>query len=491
MRRWSSWSLRTRLVVVMTVLLALVFTVMAWLTTVQLRSYMLGNLDSKLQDTSARVAVVSHGGPMPGGDNQQQLNLTGVFSNAHGFPQDAVAVGNESGQPQSAINRADSSLTGAQIEALEAVPKDGSSHTVTLPGLGTYLVSWAPPAPGHGTTQIVVGLPESEIDDVISTLVTTEAVLGVTGVIIVGFVGFGLIRVSLRPLDRVAVTAARISRLPLDKGEVTSLARVPVEDTDPRTESGLVGASLNRMIDHVSAALESRHASETRVRQFVADASHELRTPLASIKGYAELTRRSREAVPPDTAYALSRVESEATRMTALVEDLLLLARLDAGRPLDREPVELAPLLVDAVRDAHAAVPDHKWEVRLPEEDAAEAAAVVGDEHRLHQVLVNLLANAGKHTPEGTTVTGSLAVEARWAVLTIADDGPGIPQELLPTVFERFARGDGSRSRIAGSTGLGLAIVAAVVASHGGEVWVTSEPGETVFTVRLPLTEGS
>jgi two-component system OmpR family sensor kinase len=169
--------------------------------------------------------------------------------------------------------------------------------------------------------------------------------------------------------------------------------------------------------------------------------------------------------------------------MTALVEDLLLLARLDAGRPLEREPVDLAPLVVDAVRDAHAAVPDHKWEVRLPD----DAAEILGDENRLRQVLVNLLANAGKHTPAGTTVTASLTRESGCAVLAVADDGPGIPQELLPTVFERFARGDGSRSRKAGSTGLGLAIVAAVVSSYGGQVWVTSEPGETVFTVRLPL----
>jgi two-component system OmpR family sensor kinase len=474
-RPWSTWPLRVRLVVVVTLLLGTVFGAMATVTTVQLRSHLQGSLSDQLDDAIGRVrGSLMH--PDPTGRNFMQA--PGIL-NAVGVAVDA------SGNVTSGISGSSRSLTQAQIDTLRSVPADGSAHVVEVPGLGSYLVELNLGEPGPGPhTPVVVGLSESYVTSAVDDLIATEAVLGVAGVILVGFVGFGLIRVSLRPLDRVAATAARISVLPLHEGEVGRLGRVPVQDTDPRTESGLVGASLNRMIDHVSAALEARHASETRVRQFVADASHELRTPLASIKGYAELTRRSRESVPPDTAYALGRVESEATRMTALVEDLLLLARLDAGRPLEREPVDLAPLVVDAVRDAHAAVPDHTWEVRLPDDEAPE---ILGDEHRLRQVLVNLLANAGKHTPAGTTVTAWLTREDGWAVLAVADDGPGIPQELLPTVFERFARGDGSRSRKAGSTGLGLAIVAAVVGSHGGQVWVTSEPGETVFTVRLPL----
>ncbi|RAG84366.1 two-component sensor histidine kinase [Streptacidiphilus pinicola] len=474
-RPWSTWPLRVRLVVTMTVLFAAVLGAVGVASTALLRENLMANLDSKVQDTIVRANA-----PM-GQDH---------FMIAPGFDQDAVgAVFDQNGAAQQSgrSNFDTRTLTTAQIAALAAVPDDGYFHDITVPNLGTYraLAQHSPGSQAGG--RVVVALSMARISSTVQNLVATEAVLGVAGVILVGFVGFGLIRVSLRPLDRVAATAARISLLPLHEGEVGRLSRVPAQDTDTRTESGLVGASLNRMIDHVSAALEARHASETRVRQFVADASHELRTPLASIKGYAELTRRSRESVPPDTAYALGRVESEATRMTALVEDLLLLARLDAGRPLERAPLDLAPLVVDAVRDAHAAVPDHKWEVRLPE----DAAEVLGDEHRLHQVLVNLLANAGKHTPAGTTVTASLTREGDCAVVAIADDGPGIPQELLPTVFERFARGDGSRSRKAGSTGLGLAIVAAVVSSHGGQVWVTSEPGETVFTVRLPLADAA
>jgi two-component system OmpR family sensor kinase len=223
-----------------------------------------------------------------------------------------------------------------------------------------------------------------------------------------------------------------------------------------------------------------------RVRQFVADASHELRTPLAAIRGYAELTRRGRDTVPPDIAHALGRVESESARMTTLVDDLLLLARLDSGRPLDRDPVELSRLVVDAVTDAHAAGRDHQWRLELPD----EAVTVPGDTARLHQVLANLLANARTHTPHDTIVVTRLStVDKDWAVITVTDNGPGIPERLQPDIFERFARGDSSRSRAAGSTGLGLAIVSAVVEAHGGTVGVTSRPGQTSFEVRLPGAE--
>jgi two-component system OmpR family sensor kinase len=259
--------------------------------------------------------------------------------------------------------------------------------------------------------------------------------------------------------------------------------RVPAGDTDPRTEVGQVGAALNRMLDHVGNALEARHASEMQVRQFVADASHELRTPLAAIRGYAELSRRSRAPISEEIAHVLGRVESEAKRMTGLVEDLLLLARLDAGRPLAHDPVDLTMLVVDAVSDAHAAGPRHFWQLDLPE----EPVTVVGDQQRLHQVLANLLANARTHTPEGTTVTVAVTATADSAVLQVIDFGPGIPAGLQPHIFERFARGDSSRSRAAGSTGLGLSIVSAVVAAHRGTVSVDSRPGQTVFTVTLPL----
>jgi len=507
-RRWSTWSLRTRLLVSTTVLLALISGVIGLCTTLFLRADLNGAAQDKLTQAWQRASGPEKPGPgggqgsLPNGGGQQgvpaggdqngpcQLDADSDAAFVAALPDGTVGGWITGGQAQAWVpsDAATTSpicrplpdqLTAAQASALTAAAGGVNNRQISIPGLGDYLVRSQIEADGT----LVVGVPIDGVESTVNKLIVIEAVVTAAGLIACGFLSFALIRLSLRPLDRVTATAARISRLPLDRGEVGELVRVPDADTDPRTEAGQVGAALNRLIDHVSNALTARHASETRVRQFVADASHELRTPLASIGGYAELTRRGRDSVPPDTAYALSRIESEAGRMTQLVEDLLLLARLDAGRPLEREPVDLSPLVVDAVRDAHAAVPDHRWQVDLPD----DPVMVDGDPGRLHQVLVNLLANAGKHTPAGTTVTASASRAEGSCVVRVADDGPGIPPELLPSVFERFARGDHSRSRFAGSTGLGLAIVAAVVASHRGTVELTSVPGETVFTVRLPL----
>jgi two-component system OmpR family sensor kinase len=322
-----------------------------------------------------------------------------------------------------------------------------------------------------------------------------------------------MVQLSLRPLRRVAATATEVTELPLDSGEVTLPAGVP--DSDPRTEVGRVGAAFNRMLFHVERALGRRAASEARLRRFAADASHELRTPLSAIRGYAELALRHPGPVPEDVTHALRRVESESARMTVLVDDLLLLARLDAGRPLEREPVDLSRLAIETTSDARVARGDHRWRLELPH----EPVLVEGDEHRLHQVLANLLSNAGKHTPPGSTVSVALTVSdaaASPAVpaatadasstsvvqrgvappgprveLSITDDGPGISAELLPELFERFTRGEAGRARDASaagkSTGLGLAIVDAVVAAHGGAIVVTSHPGMTRFAILLPL----
>jgi two-component system, OmpR family, sensor kinase len=262
------------------------------------------------------------------------------------------------------------------------------------------------------------------------------------------------------------------------------------------------------MLGHVETALRRRAASEARLRRFAADASHELRTPLAAIRGYAELGLLHPGDSPDTVTHALGRVLSESTRMSVLVDDLLLLARLDAGRPLNREPVDMTRLAIEATSDARVARPGHRWMLELPD----DPVEVSGDEHRLHQVLVNLLSNAGRHTPDGTTVTVAVSGElppgepgagpesmrhgtvpdGPLMVLTVTDDGPGIPAGLLPDLFERFTRADSSRSHAtdAASTGLGLAIVDAVVAAHGGAVLVTSRPGMTRFTIALPrLTE--
>ncbi len=280
----------------------------------------------------------------------------------------------------------------------------------------------------------------------------------------------------------MAATARGVSRLKLDSGDVALAVRVPEGDADERTEVGQVAVALNTMLDKVESALQARQESETQVRQFVADASHELRTPLASIRGYAELTRREREPVPETVTHAIGRVEAEALRMQELVEDLLLLARLDAGRPLERESVDLSLLAVNAVSDAHAASPQHAWELDLPE----EPVEVPGDQARLHQLLANLLANARTHTPPGTRVITRVRPEGALVRVSVSDDGPGVPGPLQASVFERFTRGDDARTRVQGSTGLGLSIVAAVGQAHGGRVELASRPGATTFSVLLP-----
>ncbi|MHB0892573.1 sensor histidine kinase [Streptomyces sundarbansensis] len=622
------WTLRTRLVVSAVSLIAVVAAVIGSVTAIAFHSYMYGKLDDQLHSVAERAGRPPGPGPLPGtlreagplgfvGGGGQPLGTFGALVDADGevtaskVVEDSGLRAQESAEP----------LTAEQRAALEkAAPgAGGGTRSVDLPGLGGYRVEATTTAEGD---TVLVGIPSAEVSGALTTLIVVEVCVTAAGLIAASIAGTVLVGVALRPLRRVAATATRVSELPLHRGEVALLERVPDAEADPRTEVGQVGAALNRMLGHVGSALAARQESETRVRQFVADASHELRTPLASIRGYAELTRRAggggahpepgmadrgagagtgrapaargTGAGPrPDPAvlgtgagpgpgfvarhagagpeseavirHALGRIESEADRMTGLVEDLLLLARLDAGRPLSYGSIDLLPLVVDAVSDARAAdgtggegagveATDfvgtgvegtgvegpscegrgvagpglvgpgpvgpgseetgfegagvvglgpvgpgaeagarHRWRLELP--GVAEPVTVRADPERIQQVLVNLLANARTHTPPGTTVTVSVQPPARGAgpvLLEVRDDGPGIPRELLPHVFERFARGDASRTRGAdgggatGSTGLGLAIVQAVVAAHDGRVRVESAPGRTVFTVELP-----
>ncbi|MFC7591882.1 ATP-binding protein [Nonomuraea antimicrobica] len=358
---------------------------------------------------------------------------------------------------------------------------DGRPVTVSLGPMGDYRMVGTRTRDGD---VLVAGLPLSDVRSTLTRLVMVEAAVTLAGVALTAGASTLFVRRAVRPLGRLAATAARVSELPLATGDAVRLARVPEVDTDPRTEVGQVGGALNRMLGHVETAFAVRHESETRLRQFIADASHELRTPLASIAGYAELTERTGEPRGPQTAHALGRIRSEAGRMTTLVEDLLLLARLDAGRPLERVELDLSPIVVNAISDAYAAAPRHRWLVSLPD----QPALVVGDHDRLHQVVTNLLANARTHTPPGTTVTTTVLLAPGRVAVQVADDGPGIAPKVLPHVFGRFARGDGSRSRLAGSSGLGLAIVSAVAAAHDGWVEVRSVPGNTVFTLVLPAS---
>ncbi len=338
----------------------------------------------------------------------------------------------------------------------------------------------------------MTGLPLSSLQSTLHWVELTEVIVFGLALALAGLTGTGWVRLSLRPLSRMTATATEVTGLPLASGEVDLPHRVRL--ADPRTEVGKLGEAFNRMLGHVESSLARRHASEARLRSFAADASHELRTPLAAIRGYAQLARRQADDLPSEIQHALERVDAESARMSDLVDDLLLLARLDAGRPLERQPVDLTRLAIDATSDARVAAPDHKWQLELP----AEPVTVPGDEHKLHQMLANLLSNAARHTPAGTTVTVTLADDRASAVtvvrLSVTDDGPGIPEALKATLFERFVRGNPGRSSSGGgsSTGLGLAIVEAVSTAHGGQVTVTTHPAQTAhparttFTVTLP-----
>lgn len=363
---------------------------------------------------------------------------------------------------------ASTALDTAQLTALDSLRADRDPQSVDVPDLGSYRVLVTDVSGGT----VVAGLPRSEVAETVERLVQLELLAGLLGVLAAAGAGTWVVRRQLAPLREVAATAHRVAELPLASGEIEMTERVPARLTDERTEVGQVGSALNAMLDHVEASLGQRHRSEQQVRQFVADASHELRTPLATIAGYTELARHR----PETSGTALDKVETESARMTALVEDLLLLARLDSGRPLERRPVDLSRLLLEAVDDVRVVDAERSWRLALPD----EPITVTGDEARLHQVVSNLLTNARKHTPPGSTVT----VTATDRGFTVHDDGPGFAPGLAPHAFERFTRGDAARTR--GGAGLGLSLVEAIVGAHGGTVTLDSRPGDTTIAVELP-----
>ncbi|WP_309129013.1 ATP-binding protein [Microbacterium sp.] len=372
---------------------------------------------------------------------------------------------------------------GELFELTEAL-RDARDATVSLSDHGSFRVNIAQTENG---TIVVTGMSRAEVQRTLGSLFTVIALATLGGLVLLALTTAVTISVGLRPLRAVAATATRVANQPLDRGEVSITERVPETEADPRTETGLVGAALNTLLDHVDTSLAARQRNEERMRRFVADASHELRTPLASIRGYSELSLKalgqgqSAETLQ-NTTSALERIQAQSVRMTRLVEDLLLLARLDEGRELVRGPVDLTQLAVEAIADAQPTALDHSWQIDVPE----HPVRVTGDAGRLHQVVTNLLANARTHTPPGTSITLAVAAVGDGAELRVHDDGPGIDPKVREELFARFARGDVSRARQTGGTGLGLAIAKAIVEGHGGTISVASEPGNTTFTVRLP-----
>jgi two-component system OmpR family sensor kinase len=333
---------------------------------------------------------------------------------------------------------------------------------------------------------LVRAISLSDVDDTVGRLVLLELLVGLVVLALLGGAGYVVVRRSLRPLVDVENTAAAIA-----DGDLTQ--RVP--ESDPRTEVGRLSRAFNAMVTQIEGAFGKQQASEAaarasedRMRRFVADASHELRTPLTSIRGFAELYRQGAARSPEEVARVMRRVEDSAEQMGLLVDDLLLLARLDQQRPLDLAPVDLVALAADVVHDAQAVAPERAISLDL---DTDRAAIVQGDEPRLRQVLNNLVGNALHHTPAGSPVQVAVvanAGEGGFARFAVRDRGPGLAPEDAGRIFERFYRTDASRTRAAGGTGLGLSIVAALVAAHGGQVGVDTAPGDgAVFWVRLPL----
>lgn len=491
-RRWldpSTWHLRTRLVLVAMALLVAICGAVGLFSYASMDSFLTKQLDDRLGQASR---ISNNAGRPPSGNPTGRPNpLDGpgqgigtLFARINGENVSSGFLAKDATR---------SSLSSEDDQVLLALRHDGTPVDRTL-STGSYrLVAVEAP---YGDV-IVTGLPLDEKQNTLNSLVWTMVIVSMGGLVLIGLAGTVLIRRTMKPLEQLSEVATQVSQLPLDAGEVALAVRVPPSNAHPGTEVGSVGHALNLMLDNVSKALEARQQSETKVRQFVADASHELRTPLTAIRGYTELMRMT-EDFTPDGKKSLARVQSQSERMTTLVEDLLLLARLDEGQPLKISDVDLTQLVVETVSDEKVMAPDRVWQLELPD----EPVVVRGDATQLHQVLANLLSNARKHTDPGTTVvTGVMRSADGSAVVTVTDNGAGIPPEFVDRVFARFARADAARTSPAGSasgsgaagaaaaegtSGLGLSIVQSIMEAHGGTVEVTSRPGRTEFALRLP-----
>jgi two-component system OmpR family sensor kinase len=463
-------SLRVRLTVLLASMLLVACSAVGVATTLALRSYLIHRFDQQLA-----LAAGRYEGALEADDHDDDNVETSTIGQAIGTLGARVVDGRVTAAGVVATRPVP--VTAEDRQILARIQPTGHSQVVRLPGLGEYRLL---AIPGDENDLLVIGLPENNLDATMRHTILFETIAFLVVLASMTTLGAIAIRRSLRPLERVAATALRVSELPLGSGSTRLAERVP--DIDQHTEVGQVSAAMNHMLDRVDDALTERQHAEARLRRFVADASHELRTPLSVIRSHSELLQRICAELPDEVGQSLRRIDAESGRMSALVEDLLLLARLDAGQPLDRRPVDLSMLAVNAVTDARVAGPDHRWQLDLP----AEPVLALGDPHRLYQVIAGLLHNARIHTPAGTTVTVRIARLDGTALLAVHDTGPGIPASLLPTVTDRFVRGDGARSRRIASSGLGLSIAAGVVAASSGSLAIDSQPGSTTVSVRLP-----
>jgi two-component system OmpR family sensor kinase len=491
-RSFARMPLRVKLVATLLLLVigALVGSGVAATTT--LRGYLVDRVDAQLQ--SVGTHTLDHGGP---GDASGHDSTPGE-ADGGGLPSAFVTeVTNVSGQ---VVYGPTNNLIDSSIP-LPVLPHRTGAQTASI-GAATFTVSavegdsqWrvrAMPVTltngGPGTLFVAQSL--ADVQSTVSRLSTLLLVIGAVSVVVLAGVGYLVVRASLRPLRQVEHTAAQIAA-----GDLSQR----VTEADPHTEVGQLSSALNSMLSQIehsfamrAASEEAARHSEEKMRQFVADASHELRTPLTSIRGFAELYRQGAAASAEDIPRLMQRIENEAKRMGVLVEDLLLLARLDQQRPLEQSPVDMLAVTHDAVVAARAIDPGRHISFTAGITDPPPV--VTGDSTRLRQVLDNLLSNALRHTPSGTTV--EVRVDSRNSgggaivAVEVADQGPGMAEEHAARAFERFYRADPSRNRAGGGAGLGLAIVAALVAGHSGTVRVDTAPGDGArFTVELPLMQ--
>ncbi|MFF1254824.1 ATP-binding protein [Pseudarthrobacter sp. NPDC058329] len=486
-RSWlkpGTWHLRTRLILLAMALLIAICGAVGVASYASMDAFLTRQLDEQLSQAANRSN--DPGRPPGGGFNgRDPLDARGQ---SVGTMNARIVNGQVTGGGYLTSNTTRSALSTEDKQALLALAEDAQPVDRTLSNGGYRLIA----VKTDFGDVLVTGLPLAVKESTLASLVWTFVFVSLGGLLLIGLVGTVLIRRTMKPLEQLSEVATRVSRLPLDAGEVALAVRVPPSNSNPGTEVGSVGHALNLMLDNVANALQARQKSETKVRQFVADASHELRTPLTAIRGYTELMRMT-EDFTPDGKKSLARVQSQSERMTALVEDLLLLARLDEGQPLKLSEVDLTQLVIEGVSDEKVMAPGHNWRLQLPD----EPIVVNGDPSQLRQVLMNLLSNARKHTPAGTTVVTGVGRTADGAALvTVTDDGGGIPPEFVDHVFSRFARADAARkgtgdqagaSAAEGTSGLGLSIVESIVEAHGGRVTVTSQPGRTEFALQLPL----
>lgn len=465
-------SLRSRLVLGVIALAAVGLAVANVATYASLRSFLIEQTDRDLDESHISVerevsrhgCGSDHGGPLPGtsaGDNIEVRDSTGGIL----CDRQVTDFGEKAKSPpdlSSKLEDVTSRLGSDEAAYLTVDSIDGGSRYRVRAWTDDY----------SGTT-LVLARSLEDVDATLGRLLWIELLVTAAVLAGLGLLGLWVVRLGLRPLTAIGETADAIAAGDLSRR---------VERAEPRTEVGRLGLALNAMLGRIESSFNAQAASEQRLRRFVADASHELRTPLAAVRAYAELFSRGAAQRPEDLERSMRGISGESERMTVLVEDLLLLARLDEGRPLEREPVRLERVVEDAVETARTVDPDRPIGLKL------EPAPVVGDQARLRQVIDNLLSNVRAHTPAGAPVDVRVSTSNGSAVVAVADSGPGLADGDAERLFRRFYRADESRSRASGGVGLGLAIVAAVAEAHGGTVAASSNHGQgATFTVTLPL----